>query len=159
VLLAATSTVVVATATAADAHASLVASTPADGGSVDDLDHVVLRFTSPVDVAASHVWVEGERIETTTLGPAHADQDDPTALEVDVPPLPQGAYRLGFHVPSEDGDVSGGTIRFGVGVDAAAPPRPASPRRLLLAPALAALVAAVVVGVALHRPRKEPRPT
>ena len=146
----------------AAAHAALVTTTPADGATVEDLDTVVLRFASPVEPAASHLWLDGDTIIRTPLGPATTAGTDARAITVEVPPLPKGAYRLGFHVLAADGADVTGSVRFGLGVP---PPTNDTSGSSLPVPltdvagaAAAVLVAAVGV-VAIRRSRKEPLPT
>ena len=159
--LLAVTALVVALPTAAHAHTDLVATLPADGDRVDDVERIVLRFATPVEADASHVWIEGDAILRASLGPASHLDGDERAIEVEVPALPRGAYRVGFHVTAADGDVVTGDVGFGLGVPAPAEPptngrwlRPAlTGGVLVLGLAVVAIAGAGVV--ANRRPRKE----
>ena len=113
---------VLAWATPAAAHASLVSIDPADGARLDESpDHVRLTFTEPVSVDLGGVQVVDGQGRQVQEGAARVDGVE---VLVDLrPDLPDGTYVVSYRVVSADGHpVRGGSV-FGVGegdVDASA---------------------------------------
>jgi copper transport protein len=101
---------VLALAAPAGAHAELVTSEPSAGATVDHLDRVVLRFGQAVEVQGAHLWLVDDS-GSVPLVAQHLDGDR-TALVATVPPVAGGAYALGWHVVSADGDPVSGGIGF-----------------------------------------------
>ena len=83
---------------------------PSAGSTVHALDHVVLHFDEPVDVAA-HLWLEGEDGVVPLEHVAFLDGDR-TTLTAPVPPVASGAYVLGFHVLAVSGRALVGSTPF-----------------------------------------------
>lgn len=121
--LLAVAAIVVAVAAAsvgvASAHASLLTTTPADGGSVSaDPDLVTATFSEPVKVDVGGLSVrdrDGVAVEqgTTTVDPAG------TTISVDLQAdLPDGTYVATYRVLSTDGHPISGSWIFGIGADA-----------------------------------------
>jgi putative copper export protein/methionine-rich copper-binding protein CopC len=117
--------VVLATAGPASAHTDLASSVPVEGATVEALSSVELRFTEPIDLAGSHVWV-ADIAGTVELSPvANIDGDD-TTLTAPVPAdlAPDGAYELTYHVLATDGMPAEGSVSFFVTPPALAPTAP-----------------------------------
>ena len=110
---------VVVPAGAAQAHALLVSSSPADGASLDVApDRLVLRFSEPVTVAATTVEIFDSR------GVAHRTAGPPTGtggaasdeVSVPLPDLPQDRYLVRWRTVSNgDLHLTAGALVFGVG--------------------------------------------
>lgn len=102
----------------AEAHATLTASTPAEGAALDaGPGELSLTFDEPVRVLALTLLSEdGGRIP---LGAAQAS--DATLRVPIAAPLPKGRYLVSWRVTSLDGHVVGGSYGFAVG-EAAGPP-------------------------------------
>jgi copper transport protein len=106
-----------ATAGPAAAHTELRESSPAAGATVQGLDRIELRFTEPIEVSLSHVWI-GDTAGYLELAGPSAIGDDPASLTVSVPPLGEGDYEIAWHVVAADGDPVQGAYRMTI---AAAP--------------------------------------
>jgi copper transport protein len=161
---------IVVTAAPASAHAYLVTSNPPDG-SVMKLgpQTVWLEFNDQLDASLVKVAIidsNGRAIAPTSVA---VDPQRPTRLDVGLPDLPKGVYRLSFHVrDSVDLHLTDGAISLGAGTAPTGPPaRPSSPppdwvevlMRWLGATGLAAMlggltVAFVVAPRALTGPRQ-----
>jgi copper resistance protein C len=104
-----------AIASVAGAHAFLDHATPAVGSEVHGSPaQVKLWFTQPLEPAFSRVQVldgGGHRVDK---GDVHVDRADPTLLEVSVPPLGPGEYRVAWRVLSVDTHVTEGDFTFDV---------------------------------------------
>jgi len=103
---------------AADAHALVRSSTPADGANLDHAPaQVSITFTERPDprLSAIHVLdVGGRRLES---GGVRVAAGDPSTLTVPLPPLPNGVYTVTWStVSAVDGHRAGGFFAFGVGV-------------------------------------------
>lgn len=105
----------------AAAHTKLVESSPADGATVTSFERIDLRFTEPIELAGSHVWVTDVAGSMELAGLA-AIGGSSTTLTVPVPPLGEGDYEITWHVLAADGDPVQGTFRVVV----AAPTTPAA---------------------------------
>jgi copper transport protein len=102
---------------AADAHALVSSSTPADGANLDRAPtQVSITFTERPDpqLSAIHVLdVGGRRLES---GGVRAVPGDPATLTVPLPSLPNGVYTVTWStVSAVDGHRAGGFFAFGVG--------------------------------------------
>lgn len=120
ILLAGTS--VAAAAVSAQAHASLLSSSPGDGAMMaQPPDAVVLRFDEPVDVHGTAVRVFSASGETIRLGAAEA-VGDPTAaaateVRVTLPTLVDDQYLVRWATTtSGDFHPVSGSFVFSVGV-------------------------------------------
>jgi methionine-rich copper-binding protein CopC len=153
--------------TAAQAHAVLRSSDPADGVSLDRAPRqVTLTFTERPEPRLSTVQVldaEGRPVQAGKAGPVPGQ---PFQLQVPLGALPDGTYTVAWRTVSrDDGHVSGGSFAFGVGVAAPAagaqgaaapatstpPPTPlATAGRWLLYCGLALLVGAAATGLVVY---------
>ena len=111
---------VLAAGSPAYAHATLVATSPANGAELDAPPaEIRLRFSERVTVAPDGVTLrdaDGVVVETP---PAGTTPEDPTTVVLPVPgDLPQGAYVVVYRVVSEDSHPVAGALTFGVGVAA-----------------------------------------
>jgi methionine-rich copper-binding protein CopC len=99
----------------AQAHAFLERATPAVGSAVRGSPHeVVLHFGEELENAFSTVRVDNAKGERVDAGDAHVDAHDASVLEVSLPPLPPGRYRVSWRVVSVDTHVTEGTYAFDV---------------------------------------------
>jgi copper transport protein len=151
---------------AANAHALLRASDPADGASLDRAPpQVTLTFTERPEPRLSVVHVldaDGRQVDP---GGAVPVAGNPLQLRVPLGDLPDGTYTVTWRTVSrDDGHVTGGAFAFGVGVTAPAagtaatsaraattpPPSPlAVAGRWLLYLGLALLLGAATTGLAV----------
>jgi methionine-rich copper-binding protein CopC len=99
----------------AGAHAFLDHAAPAVGSSVHaSPPQVKLWFTQELEPAFSTAQVldaAGKRVDAAD---ANVDAKDPTLLELSLPPLPPGKYRVTWRVLSVDTHVTEGDFRFDV---------------------------------------------
>ena len=111
------------TAAPAHAHAVLVASSPVDGSRVESAPTTVtLTFDESVTLvptAAQVISTDGTRADD---GSAHLSADGTTIVVALRPNLPRGSYAATWRVVSADTHVVSGSITFGIGQDAGAPP-------------------------------------
>lgn len=104
---------VMALAEAAQAHAVVVGTEPADGAVTDNRPQdVVVRFSEPVSVIAAQVLgPDGQDI----LGP-NAARGEEGGLRIDLPTsLTEGTFTVSYRVVSLDGHPIGGSLVFSVG--------------------------------------------
>ncbi|MCF6745963.1 copper resistance protein CopC [Blastococcus sp. KM273128] len=113
-------TVDVVTAPPASAHATLVATMPADGARLDAAPaEVELEFTEPVSVGAGYVRVlgpDGERVDTGS-----PVEDGVTVVAPLRAGLPDASYTVSYRVVSEDAHPISGAYAFVVGDGELAP--------------------------------------
>ena len=99
----------------ARAHAFLDHAVPAVGSSVrGSPPEVKLWFTQELEPAFSTVQVldrSGKRVDKAD---PKVDSADPTLLQVSLPPLPPGTYRVTWRVLSVDTHVTEGDFTFDV---------------------------------------------
>jgi copper transport protein len=111
------------TAPSAHAHAALVSSTPVDGARLDAAPAAVtLTFDEAVRLVPGTTQVisdDGARADT---GDAHLSSDATTVVIPLRPNLAKGSYAAVWRVISADTHVVSGSISFGIGQDAHAPP-------------------------------------
>jgi copper transport protein len=108
-------------ATTASAHAYLIASDPGNGAILSTAPkQALLQFNVPVTVrlsSASLVDATGKPVPGAAIRSAPGNQ---SVIVVDLPALPQGAYRLTYTTwDSIDLHKTGGAIDFGIGEAAA----------------------------------------
>jgi copper transport protein len=156
-----------ASGTAAPAHAVLRSSDPADGASLDRAPRqVTLTFTERPEPRLSTVQVLDADGRPVQAGKAASVAGQPFQLRVPLGALPDGTYTVAWRTVSrDDGHVSGGSFAFGVGVaaptggpqgvsvPAATTPAPsplATAGRWLLYCGLALLVGAAATGLAVY---------
>lgn len=141
---------------AARAHASLLSSTPSNGAHLaTSPSQIRLLFSEELVASLSHFGLEGSDGRETKLD-VYRDPHDVHALVGTVPSLPAGAYRLNWHVVSDDGHPVSGSVAFTVGdtaIAAAMPvPKPTAAQAMTdMEPTLggAALIPAFLRGAAL----------
>jgi copper transport protein len=156
-----------ASGTAAPAHAVLRSSDPADGASLDRPPRqVTLTFTERPEPRLSTVQVLDADGQPVQAGKAEPVPGQPFQLQVPLGALPNGTYTVAWRTVSrDDGHVTGGSFAFGVGVAAPAagaqgasgteastpPPSPlATAGRWLLYCGLALLVGAAATGLVVY---------
>jgi copper transport protein len=156
-----------ASGTAAQAHAVLRSSDPADGASVARAPRqVTLTFTERPEPRLSTVQVLDADGRPVQAGKAEPVAGQPFQLQVPLGALADGTYTVAWRTVSrDDGHVSGGSFAFGVGVaaptggppgtsDAAASTPAPSPLatagRWLLYWGLALLVGAAATGLVVY---------
>jgi copper transport protein len=111
----------------AAAHTKVTWSSPAAGETVTGLTRIDIRFTEPIEVAASHVWVTDAAGSLELAGLTTIDGDR-RSLTVPVPPLGEGQYEVTWHVLAADGDPVQGSFPVTVApVAAAVTPAPLDP--------------------------------
>ena len=104
-----------AAASHAIAHAFLDHATPRVGSTVHGPPPAVkLWFTQELEPAFSTVRVLDKSGKPVDRGDARVDKSDRTLLEVAVPPLAPGTYRVQWRVVSVDTHVTEGDFTFDV---------------------------------------------
>jgi copper transport protein len=99
----------------AQAHASLLSSTPANGGHLAaSPERIRLVFNEPIVASLSHLMLAGVNGRESQLD-VTADPHEVHAIESIVPMLRDGAYRVTWHIISADGHPVSGSIAFSVG--------------------------------------------
>ena len=93
----------------AHAHAHLSASVPAEGSTWKAPEEIVLTFSEAARVTAMTLQREGEASRKLPL-PASAA----ARITVPLPKLAPGRYTLTWHVLSDDGHVTSGSLHFSV---------------------------------------------
>jgi methionine-rich copper-binding protein CopC len=102
-------------ASAADAHAVLVRSSPSSRATLQQPpDRVSLWFNERLERAYSAVSVWDQRDTRVDLGDAAVDPADPRRLDVSLTPLKPGTYGVRYRVLSVDGHVVEGRFQFTV---------------------------------------------
>ncbi len=120
-------------ATPAQAHASLLASTPAAGYSVSHSPaQLTLVFDEPVGLRGTALRVSGPGGAVALAAPRLSNGDRWLTADV-TRPLANGQYEVSWQVVAEDGDVVGGSYSFAVGVAAPASSGHTATRGLLWA--------------------------
>jgi copper transport protein len=154
--------VLVAGTTSASAHSYFITSDPEDGSVLaKPPDHIFLVFSSPVDPHFSDfqlIEAKGARYAPTKVV---SFPDYRQAVEVGLPSLPNGSYRLTFTVVDAlDFHKTAGTMVFGIGMPApqTAPvpqPTPAQPGevalRWLALAGLSGLLGGLAIGLVVIR--------
>jgi copper transport protein len=117
--LAGAALVAVVAAAAAQAHAELIGTTPRDGQVLREAPPaVVLRFDEPLESSFATVEVRdpfGRRVDDRQL-----TRVDPRTLRLTIArKLPNGTYRVDWHVVSEDSHPIDGSFVFSVGAPSA----------------------------------------
>jgi methionine-rich copper-binding protein CopC len=138
----------VAGATTASAHSTLVEATPGEGERVASLDEVVLRFGDPIVDDGESTVLALQTPDGTPIAIGPAEHVDAFTLRATVPHTPEpGSYVVRYQVASYDGDLNDGGHLFDFDPDAAANGN---------APVVLLSVggAAAVAMVALLRPRR-----
>ncbi len=106
--------VTVAVSGQAAAHARLLMGTPKNGSTVAAPKVMTLRYSEELVPAASNVKVTGPTSAPVATGPMALDA---TKKIVTVPftgPLAAGAYKVAWHMKTEDGHETDGAFAFKV---------------------------------------------
>ncbi len=136
-------------ASPADAHASLLSSTPAAGYSVSRSPAVLtLVFDQPVTLRGTALRVTGAA-GPVALGRAQLSNGERWLTARVVSPLATGQYTVNWQVVAEDGDVVGGNYTFAVGVPVAGQDRGGTGTRGLIWAAILRWVLFAALSVAL----------
>jgi methionine-rich copper-binding protein CopC len=99
----------------ARAHASLDHADPKVGSSVSaSPDQVRIWFDSDLEPAFSSIEVHAPGGKKVNDGHGQVDSSDPRLLEVSVPRLPPGTYRVVWAVVARDGHRTAGEYKFTV---------------------------------------------
>jgi methionine-rich copper-binding protein CopC len=101
-------------ATPAAAHVLPDRSEPRVGHTVHAPDAVRIWFDGEIEPAFSTLRVETPDGRRVDLGDARVDAHDGRLLEVSLPPLPPGAYRVAWSVVGMDGHRTKGHFPFRV---------------------------------------------
>ncbi len=97
------------------AHAFLDRAKPAVGSTVHGSPtEIRLWFTAPLEPAFSTVKVLDRNGQQVDKKDKQIDRSDATQMRITVPPLPQGTYRVVWHVLSVDTHVTDGDFTFEV---------------------------------------------
>ncbi|HLI13077.1 MAG TPA: copper homeostasis periplasmic binding protein CopC [Alphaproteobacteria bacterium] len=105
----------ISAAAGAFAHAFLDHATPAAGSTVKRApSELKLRFTEELEPAFSTVRVVDAGGKQVDKGGGHLDAKDRTLLELPLPPLPPGIYRVVWRVVSVDTHATRGEFKFTV---------------------------------------------
>ncbi|MFI5042097.1 MAG: copper resistance protein CopC, partial [Acidimicrobiales bacterium] len=107
----------------ASGHSYLVSTDPPDGSALSTAPRqVILTFSLPVVPSLADVSVVDDRGLNVAGTAVAAIPGAPSALVVDLPPLPSGGYRLAWRaVAASDLHVTSGSLVFGIGMPAPAP--------------------------------------
>ena len=106
----------------AQAHASLLSSTPANGAVLSSSPlQVRLVFSEPIVAELSHVMLASPDGRLLKLE-SHADPHEVRALLATLPSLANGGYSVDWHIISADGHPVSGLVSFSVGASAVVPP-------------------------------------
>lgn len=107
-------------ASAAQAHAHLKASTPADGSTLNAMPaSITLKFSEAARITALSLQPQGGGTEQK-IAPLPADAA--AELSVPAPKVADGKYMLMWRLVSDDGHVMSGMLHFTI--DAKATPQP-----------------------------------
>jgi methionine-rich copper-binding protein CopC len=97
------------------AHAFLSRSDPRAGATVSGPPaRVRVWFDGPIEPVFSTIRVETRDRQRMDRGDGHVSQSDPSLLEVGLPPLPPGRYRVVWSVIARDGHRKDGDFAFRV---------------------------------------------
>ncbi len=77
---------------------------------------VRIWFDSALEPAFSTITIRNSKNEEVDKRDGHVNPSDPTLLEVNVPPLPDGAYRVLWNVVARDGHRTEGDYTFAIKV-------------------------------------------
>jgi len=99
---------------AASPHAFPDHSEPRVGHSVEAPSAVRIWFDGAIEPVFSTIRVEAEDQRRVDSGDAHVDDKDNTLLEVSVPALPPGRYKVFWSVVARDGHRTEGSFPFRV---------------------------------------------
>jgi methionine-rich copper-binding protein CopC len=99
--------------TRAWAHAFVTRSEPRTGATVvESPARVRIWFDGPVEPLFAKISVENRDKRRVDNGDGRVNPDDPRLLEVGLPPLPPGRYRVTWSVIARDGHAREGSFSF-----------------------------------------------
>ncbi len=75
-------------------------------------DHVRIWFDSALEPAFSTIMVHNAKDEMVDKRDGRVDPSDPTLLEISLPPLPPGVYRVFWNVVARDTHRTSGSFVF-----------------------------------------------
>ena len=102
-----------ASASGVSAHAFLRRSEPRTGATiVDSPPQVRIWFDGPIERRFATIHVENREGRRVDKGDGHVNPDDNQLLEVGLPPLPPGRYRVLWSVIARDGHPREGDFSF-----------------------------------------------
>jgi methionine-rich copper-binding protein CopC len=102
--------------TAAFAHAHLVRSTPAEGGTVNAApSEVTLKFNERLEPAFSSAIIRDAAGKQVDKADAHVDKADRTVVRVSLPALEPGVYTVEWRAMSSDTHKVNGNFTFRIG--------------------------------------------
>jgi methionine-rich copper-binding protein CopC len=102
-------------ASAAQAHAKIVASEPIAGGELQaGPKQIRLRFNEKLEPAFSKIELVDAKDVSITLARITVDKKDPTVIFAEVPALQAGQYRVRWLTMSHDGHKTKGEFGFKV---------------------------------------------
>lgn len=105
-----------ATGRAAFAHAFLTRAEPPVGGTVAvSPEKIRLWFSEPIEGAFSRIEISDRAGPHSAFGPAAVAKEDPTELDLAVPKLAPGRYRVVWRAVSVDTHVTSGAFDFMIG--------------------------------------------
>lgn len=98
-----------------EAHAFLDHATPAVGSKIHGSPLTIqLQFTEGIEPAFSNVQVFDQAGHEVDKGDKHAEKGNPAGLDVSVPPLKPGVYKVTWRVVAIDTHVTHGDFTFQV---------------------------------------------
>jgi methionine-rich copper-binding protein CopC len=111
----AASCVVMAAATLANAHPTLVGSSPTAQQTLQTAPkELVLRFNEPVEAMFTHVELASPAGIGLQAGPAETVKDDANAVSLRLPSLVAGVYKVRWSAAGRDGHRVKGEFSFTV---------------------------------------------
>ena len=115
ILILAAAVAALAVAGQAAAHARLLSGTPKNGATVAAPKALTLHYSEELVPAASSVKVTGAGGAAGATGPMAVDAKTKRVVTVPFsPPLSAGAYKVAWHMKTEDGHETDGTFAFTV---------------------------------------------
>ena len=116
ITLAASAALLMGGTAAAFAHAHLVRSTPAAGGTVQAApSEVMLRFSEKLEPKFSSVIVRDSAGKQVSKGDAIVDKSDRMVIRASLQPLEPGVYKVEWRAMSADTHKINGDFTFKVG--------------------------------------------
>ena len=138
---------------AADAHALLKSSVPANGATLQKAPtQIVATFTEPPDPELSRLHVLDSTGQQVDKAPTEGVPGQPLELKLALPSLPNGSYTVTWQTVSKiDGHIASNSFSFGVGEAPAATPAGGATVTKTPSPSAASVVGkwALYVGVSV----------
>ncbi len=107
--------IVLAGSASLEAHAFLKGAEPSVGSTVQTAPNEVrIRFTENIEPAFSKIQVFNVSGNEVDKRDVHLDRSDPAVLQVSLPPLGTGTYKVVWRVVSVDTHVTEGSFSFRV---------------------------------------------